>query len=363
MGGVQTTRKDHCRNGSCVSTSGRTRLAEINRHSLRSGLGDLGRCSHRMGAPVDHPSYSKAAKKDRREYRPSPVRRGTWVRRDSNVCMLRLLVPEPTKFDQLPRTLGALQDMQVFWIGEILMMLDMAHALRPSELFCLRWRSFLEVQLLLDIQETLYKGKIRPYGKTKGSITQVPIAEALAKKVVEWREELRKKGKDVSPDAFVFRGRFGGPMDPSNFRKRVLHKLAEELELPKLTFQVIRRTIATLAEGHVKGVQGMMRHSQVSTTTNVYMQILQPEVRSTVDSIHKERSRKTVPATPPEPLVPAVQTADGPMIAEALAASAALSINTADEVAAVPAKPARGVLLEFATKMRQSRGREAALNA
>ena len=43
-------------------------------------------------------------------------------------------------------------------------------------------------------------------------------------------------------------------MDPSNFRKRVLHKLAEELELPKLTFQVIRRTIATLAEtkGHVR---------------------------------------------------------------------------------------------------------------
>jgi len=181
----------------------------------------------------------------------------------------------------------------------ILMMLDMANALRPSELFCLRWRSFLEEPLLLDIQETLYRGKIRPYGKTKGSTTQVPIAEALAKKVVEWREELRKKGKDVSPDAFIFGGRFGGPMDPSNFRKRVLHRLAEELELPKLTFQVIRRTIATLAEGHVKGVQGMMRHSQVSTTTNVYMQILQLEVRSTVDSIHRELSRKTVPANPP----------------------------------------------------------------
>jgi integrase len=187
-----------------------------------------------------------------------------------------------------------------------LMMLDMANALRPSELFCLRWRSFLEVPLLLDIQETLYKGKIRPYGKTKGSTTQVPIAEALAKKVVEWREELRKKGEDVLPDAFIFRGRFGGPMDPSNFRKRVLHKLAEELKLPKLTFQVIRRTIATLTEGHVKGVQGMMRHSQVSTTTNVYMQILQPEVRSTVDSIHRELSRKTVPATSPEPAVPAI---------------------------------------------------------
>jgi hypothetical protein len=58
----------------------------------------------------------------------------------------------------------------------------------------------------------------------------------LAKKVVECREDLRKKGKDVSPNAFIFRDRFGGPMDPSNFRKRVLHELAEELELPRLTF-------------------------------------------------------------------------------------------------------------------------------
>ncbi len=45
-------------------------------------------------------------------------------------------------------------------------------------------------------------------------------------------------------------------MDSSNFRHRVLHRLAEELELPKLTFQVIRRTIATLAQnkGTVKDV-------------------------------------------------------------------------------------------------------------
>jgi len=47
--------------------------------------------------------------------------------------------------------------------------------------------------------------------------------------------------------------------------------LAEELELPKLTFQVIRRTIATLAQskGTVKDAQGMMRHSRTVTTTDV----------------------------------------------------------------------------------------------
>lgn len=95
------------------------------------------------------------------------------------------------------------------------------------------------------------------------------MAEELANELVEWREQLRKKRKDVSPDAFIFAGRFGGPMDSSNYRHRVLHKLAEELELPKLTFQVIRRTIATLAPGHIKGIQGMMRHSKASTTRHL----------------------------------------------------------------------------------------------
>jgi integrase len=56
-----------------------------------------------------------------------------------------------------------------------------------------------------------------------------------------------------------------------HYRKRVLHKLARDLGLPKLTFQVIRRTIATLAQkkGTVKDVQGILRHSRTATTTDV----------------------------------------------------------------------------------------------
>jgi integrase len=58
-------------------------------------------------------------------------------------------------------------------------------------------------------------------------------------------------------DDFIFASEVGGFLDTDNYRKRVLHKLARELELPKLTFQVIRRTIATLAQkkGTVKDVQ------------------------------------------------------------------------------------------------------------
>ena len=66
------------------------------------------------------------------------------------------------------------------------MKLDMSNALRPSELFPLRWRCLPRRTRTLDIQETVYKGKVRPYGKTKGSLTKVPIAQQLAKEHTSW---------------------------------------------------------------------------------------------------------------------------------------------------------------------------------
>jgi len=47
----------------------------------------------------------------------------------------------------------------------LLLMLDMTDALRPSELFALRWRSFDDVNTL-SITETVYRRQIRPFGKT-----------------------------------------------------------------------------------------------------------------------------------------------------------------------------------------------------
>ncbi len=74
----------------------------------------------------------------------------------------------------------------------------------------------------------------------------------------------------------------------------MLHKLARNLELPKLTFQVIRWTIATLAQkkGTVKEVQGVLWHSRAATTTDVYMQEIPASVQATVNSIHCELKAK-----------------------------------------------------------------------
>ena len=269
-------------------------------------------------------------------------------------------------WDQLRAALAKLGELSLRdWI---LIKLDMSNALRPSELFPLRWRCFDEGKHVLDIQETVYKGKVRPYGKTKGSLAKVPVARVLAEELVEWRFQLTKEGKDTSPDAFMFPGRFGGPMDSSNYRHRVLHKLAEELELPKLTFQVIRRTIATLGKtkGHVKDIQGIMRHTKASTTTDVYMQSLEPEVRTAINSIYDELVGNGTdgPATdrPRTASGSSRSESENPVAAVAQESSERAHRATVERTETTEAKPIRGVVLEFATRMRQSRGREVLLN-
>jgi len=47
-------------------------------------------------------------------------------------------------------------------------MLEMTDALRPIELFAIRWRTF-DAENTLDQTETVYRGKIRTFGKTPKS--------------------------------------------------------------------------------------------------------------------------------------------------------------------------------------------------
>ena len=189
-------------------------------------------------------------------------------------------------WDQLRKALSGLNLRD-----RLLLELDMTNALRPSELFGLRWKSFNQASATMSVRETVYKGKIRPWGKTQRSLTTVHLPKELAAQIAAWK----RQSPDSYPEAFIFPNQDGGFLDTDNYRKRVLHKLARDLNLPKLTFQVIRRTIATLAQkkGTVKDVQGVLRHSRTATTTDVYMQEIPASVQATVNSIHRELQAKS----------------------------------------------------------------------
>ena len=174
------------------------------------------------------------------------------------------------------------------------MELDMTDALRPSELFALRWNCFDPESSKLMIRETVYKGKIRSWGKTRKSLTPVHLPPILVADLEAWKARC----PDSSPDAFIFSNENGGFLDTGNFRKRALHQLAETLNLPKLTLQVIRRTIATLShtKGEMKATQGMLRHDRLPTTGNVYVQVIPEEVEGMVNSVHGELRKPSTAA-------------------------------------------------------------------
>ncbi len=135
----------------------------------------------------------------------------------------------------------------------LLLILDMTEALRPSELFALRWRSF-DGHNTLSISETVYRRKIRSFGKTPGSLGKVHLPDDLASELRRWKLEC----KDRSPETFIFPNSEGGFIDAANYRFRVLKPLAKKLGIPRLNFQTLRRTMATQAQrmGSVKDDPG-----------------------------------------------------------------------------------------------------------
>jgi len=205
------------------------------------------------------------------------------------------LVRDPSRKLKIPRNLRAKDKTVLSWeqLGKVLsragrrdrliLLLEMTDALRPSELFALRWRSF-DNHNTLSITETVFRRKLRPFGKTVKSLGNVHLPDGLAAELLGWKAEC----PDPKPNAFIFAAENGGVMDIGNYRNRVLQPIADDLKLPKLNFQVLRRSTATQAQrlGSVKDIQAHLRHSRADTTANEYMQELPDSVKEMVGSVY-----------------------------------------------------------------------------
>ncbi len=115
----------------------------------------------------------------------------------------------------------------------------------------------------------------------------------------------------------------------------------------------------------MKDVQGVFRHSRAATTTDVYMQEIPESVRATVNSIHRELKsgkgkRRTAAAGARGHASEPAKTNFNPAAVVTMTATATEPISASEKkiLASVSGK-----VLEFATRMRQSRGREELLNA
>jgi len=259
-------------------------LSKIDKVMLQTHLNDLAECLSE--GRVKHARFYLKAIFDEaidQDYiQKSPARKLVLPKQ------LRLVDKTTLTWDQLRLML-----VSVPLRDRILLTLDMTETFRPSELFALHWRGFDMDNQTLTVSQTVYRGKLRDYGKTRKSLRTVHLPEGLANELWLWKQEC----PDSSPEAFIFpnsRKRNGaqknGFIRTDNYRARVLNKLAEQLGLPKLNFQVLRRTIATLAQkkGGVKDVQAVLGHSKPDITATVYMQQIEESVKQTLDAIYAE---------------------------------------------------------------------------
>jgi integrase len=114
-------------------------------------------------------------------------------------------------WEQLRSALGRLE-----FRDRLLMTLEMTNALRPGELFALRWSCFNHAESTMRLKETVYKGSLRPWGKTRKSLCVIPLSEELVPELWLWKQECA----DSSPEAFIFPNEDGGFVDPGNYLKR-----------------------------------------------------------------------------------------------------------------------------------------------
>jgi len=160
-------------------------------------------------------------------------------------------------------------------------------ALRPSELFALKWKHFDMESGTLTLAETIYRGKVRAYTKTteEGDVAHltlhVPQAAVIA--LAKWHTETDRR----ADDDYIFPNTAGGYITKENFQRRILSPLAKQAGIKTLNFQILRRTVATHAQdlGSPKDISTIMRHRKVATAQDNYVQMIEASVKATAEKL------------------------------------------------------------------------------
>ena len=205
--------------------------------------------------------------------------------------LLRVPVLKPTTKailtpEQIKKLLEAAK-FPSFTRDRVLLRLLLVTALRPSELFALRWKCFNQEWDTLILYESVYRGKIRNFTKTtqEGDTENVSVAipKSVSLALMEWLYHTDFK----DPEDFIFPDTNGGFLWKENWQRRVLTPLALLAGIDKVNFQMLRRSTATHAQkfGSLKDISTILRHKSTEMAQRVYIQSIDSTVRSAVESL------------------------------------------------------------------------------
>jgi integrase len=116
-------------------------------------------------------------------------------------------------------------------------------ALRPGELFALRWDDWREDRPeQLRIDEAFGKSGLDT-PKTVRSRSHVYLPPAVQSELQAWKDWCG----DVGPDAWIFTSKRGTPIAYDNYLERTLRPAATACGIGEITHQMFRRTFSTVA--------------------------------------------------------------------------------------------------------------------
>lgn len=178
---------------------------------------------------------------------------------------------------------------------ELILWVFYACALRPGELFALRWNDWNEADSdHLRIDEAFGKSGLDD-PKTERSDSHVYLPPEVQTSFREWRAWCG----DSRPDAFIFASKRGTPMRYDNYLKRVLKPAAEAAGLGDITHQMLRRSFSTMAldaGASPKDVQGQMRHTDARMSL-YYGKVIPASVKQEVNKLVEQMKTKVAEQT------------------------------------------------------------------
>lgn len=168
--------------------------------------------------------------------------------------------------------------------------------LRREEILGLRWQDIDFDNRILHIRHTCSKvGTKIVYAertKTKGSRRTVPFAKEFYDYLLELKNK-QEQNKSFFGDGYISTDLVcvwpdGKPIKPDNVSRR-FKKLIEDNNLRKITFRDIRHSYGSVifnATGDIKVVSDLLGHSNISTTSDIYVHTDDNHKIDVINGIH-----------------------------------------------------------------------------
>lgn len=154
---------------------------------------------------------------------------------------------------------------------------------RAGELFALRWRHVDLDRGVLQVRESVHRGKFGP-PKTRNSVRDLPLGSVLLAALVAHQ----RRFKQNSTDDLVFPSRKDTALCRNNLLRRVVYPACDRANIPRVSWHSLRHLHATLlseAGEPLKVAQAQLGHADLQTTLGVYTHVLPESQRRAVEKV------------------------------------------------------------------------------